>query len=150
MKKALTFTAVILLLTIGCTRQYGITKRALQQLPVSLKDHITEFVPGYSDLSVQNLKTVYENDSICLLQFTAVYKDTTGVDNTIDLRYIYLYDDVVSMMNGKMTFNEAFSQIPCMPDELIKKNQETVRKNKESVYKNLYGSTLPVNTPFDE
>lgn len=150
MKKALTYTAVMFLLAIGCTRQYGITKRALQQLPVSLKEHIMEFVPDCSDVSVQNLKTVYENDSICLLQFTAAYKDTAGVDKTIDLRYIYLYDDIVSMMNGKMTFNEAFSQIPCMPDELIKKNQETVRKNKESVYNDLYGSTVPVGTPFDE
>lgn len=150
MKKHVLIIAAFVLLATGCTRKYGITDRAVRQLPVSLKDHITEFVPEFSDLSVRNLKTVYENDSICLLQFTAAYKDTAGVDKKIDLRYTYLYDDVMSMMNGKMTFNEAFNQIPCMPDELIKMNQKTVGKDKESVYQNLYGSTLPVNTPFDE
>lgn len=150
MKKIFLIVGVLSLLFIGCTHKFGITERAVKQLPVSLEDHISEFVPSFSDLSVHNLKTVYENDSICLLQFTAAYKDTTGASRTIDLRYIYLYDDVVSMMNGKMTFNETFQAIPCMPDDLIKKNHETVKKNKESVYQNLYGSTLPVSDPFDE
>lgn len=85
-----------------------------------------------------------------LWKFTVTFKDSVGADNAIDLRYVYLYYDIVSMMNGKMTFNEVFRQIPCMPDDLIKKNKEAVRKNKESVYNSLYGSTLPVSTPFDD
>lgn len=142
----LMFAAVV----FGCDRQYTITKRARHQLPVSLNERLTDIVPATGMARIRNLKTVYENDSICLLQFTAAYKDTADVERTIDLRYIYLYDDFGSMMNGKMTFNEVFREIPCMPDELIKKNRETVRKNNESVYKDLYGSTVPVRTPFDE
>lgn len=150
MKKTLILIVAALSVIVGCSRRYGITERAMRQLPISLKEQVTEFVPGHRDLSIRNLKTVYENDSICLLQFTAAYKDTSGAENTVDLRYVYLYDDAVSMMVGKMTFNEVFHQIPCMPDDLIRKNKETVRKNKESVYNDLYGSTLPVSTPFDE
>lgn len=119
-------------------------------MPVSLNERLTDIVPATGMARIRNLKTVYENDSICLLQFTAAYKDTADVERTIDLRYIYLYDDFGSMMNGKMTFNEVFREIPCMPDDLIKKNRENVRKNNESVYKDLYGSTVPVRTPFDE
>ncbi len=142
----LMFAAVV----FGCDRQYTITKRARCQLPVSLNERLRDIVPATGMARIRNLKTVYENDSICLLQFTAAYKDTADVERTIDLRYIYLYDDFGSMMNGKMTFNEVFREIPCMPDDLIKKNRENVRKNDESVYKDLYGSTVPVRTPFDE
>ncbi len=149
MRKALIFL-MFAAVVLGCDRQYTITKRAQCQLPVSLNERLTDFVPATGMARIKNLKTVYENDSICLLQFTAAYKDTADVEKTIDLRYIYLYDDFGSIMNGKMTFNEVFREIPCMPDELIKKNQKTVRKNKESVYNDLYGSTVPVGTPFDE
>lgn len=149
MRKALIFL-MFAAVVFGCDRPYTITKRAQCQLPVSLNERLTDFVPAIGMARIKNLKTVYENDSICLLQFTAAYKDTADVEKTIDLRYIYLYDDFGSIMNGKMTFNEVFREIPCMPDELIKKNQKTVRKNKESVYNDLYGSTVPVGTPFDE
>lgn len=149
MRKALIFL-MFAAVVFGCDRQCTITKRAQCQLPVSLNERLTDFVPAIGMARIKNLKTVYENDSICLLQFTAAYKDTADVEKTIDLRYIYLYDDFGSIMNGKMTFNEVFREIPCMPDELIKKNQKTVRKNKESVYNDLYGSTVPVGTPFDE
>lgn len=149
MRKAL-FFLIFAAVVFGCDRQYTITKRARCQLPVSLNERLTDIVPATGMARIRNLKTVYENDSICLLQFTAAYKDTADVERTIDLRYIYLYDDFGSMMNGKMTFNEVFREIPCMPDDLIKKNRENVRKNNESVYKDLYGSTVPVRTPFDE
>ncbi len=149
MRKAL-FFLMFAAIVFGCDRQYTITKRARLQLPVSLNERLTDIVPAAGEAQIRNLKTVYENDSICLLQFTAAYKDTADVERTIDLRYIYLYDDFGSIMNGKMTFNEVFRVIPCMPDDLIKKNRENVRKNNESVYKDLYGSTMPVMTPFDE
>lgn len=149
MKRIILVSMAVMSLVMGCSRTYGITERAKKQLPVSLKEYINEFVPAIGDIDIRNLKTVYENDSICLLQFTAACKDTSGQDRQVDLRYVYLYDDVVSVMNGKMTFNEVFHEIPCMPDDLIKKNRETVRRNKESVFMNLYGSTLPVLTPFD-
>ncbi len=149
MRKAL-FFLMFAAIVFGCDRQYTITKRARLQLPVSLNERLTDIVPAAGEAQIRNLKIVYENDSICLLQFTAAYKDTADVERTIDLRYIYLYDDFGSIMNGKMTFNEVFRVIPCMPDDLIKKNRENVRKNNESVYKDLYGSTMPVMTPFDE
>lgn len=147
--KKIIFTLLFAVALAGCSKEYGITRRALQQLPVSLPTGLSGFVPAFSNPEIHNLKTVYENDSICLLQFTVVYKDTADVSQSIDLRYIYLFDTMMSKAFGEMIFNENFKQIPCMPDDLIKQNQKEVKKRKESVYKDLYGGTIPVRTPYD-
>lgn len=147
-KKTLLFAC--LTLAVSCARQYKITERAQKQLPVSLNEEFPYLVEGYSDLEIQNLKTVYENDSICMLQFTAAYKDTLDEDKILDLRYIYIYDTFMSRMMKQRIFNDEFREIPCMPDEKIMECKKEVKKNKESVYDSMIGSTHPVNTPFDK
>lgn len=134
----------------GCARECQITKRAKQQLPVSLEYGMSKFVSGFSDPKIEDLKVVYENDSICLLQFTAAYKDTTNATKRLDLRYIYLYDRFMSMAAKKPVFNEDFRNILCLPDELIKQSREEVKKNNEVVYNDFIGTTFPVKNPFDK
>ncbi len=145
--------AIIFLATIflfGCGRTYSITERAKQQLPVSLEYGMSKYINGFSDPKIEDLKIVYENDSICLLQFTAAYKDTLNQTKRLDLRYIYLFDRFMSMAERKPVFNEGFRNILCLPDELIKKSRKEVKKNKEVVYDNFIGTTFPVKEPFDK
>ena len=141
---------LLILLAVSCTHRCKITERAMRQLPVSLDEQFSDFVPGFSDLKIQNLKTVYENDSICLLQFTAAFKDSSGTGREYDLRYVYLFDRFMSYSEGKAVFEECFKAIPCLPDKLIKECRDSVRINKESVFNNAIGSTIEVRTPFDK
>ena len=79
--------AIIFLATIflfGCGRTYSISERAKQQLPVSLEYGMSKYINGFSDPKIEDLKIVYENDSICLLQFTAAYKDTLNQTKRLD------------------------------------------------------------------
>lgn len=139
-----------LMMICGCERECQITKRAKRQLPVSLEYGLSKFVNGFSDPIIEDLKIVYENDSICLLQFTAAFKDTSNATRRLDFRYIYLYDRFMSMAEKKPVFNEDFRNILCLPDELIKQSREEVKKNKEVVYNDFIGTTFPVKTPFDK
>lgn len=111
---------------------------------------MSKFVNGFSDPKIEDLKIVYENDSICLLQFTAAFKDTSNATRRLDFRYIYLYDRFMSMAEKRPVFNEDFRNILCLPDELIKQSREEVKKNKEVVYNDFIGTTFPVKTPFDK
>lgn len=125
--------AIIFLATIflfGCGRTYSISERAKQQLPVSLEYGMSKYINGFSDPKIEDLKIVYENDSICLLQFTAAYKDTLNQTKRLDLRYIYLFDRFMSMAERKPVFNEGFRNILCLPDELIKKVGRRLRRIK--------------------
>ncbi len=109
-----------------------------------------KFEDWNGDGVIENLKTVYENDSICLLQFTAAYKDKAGVTKRIDMRYIYLFDRAMSAAERRPVFNEGFRNILCLPDRIIKESRKEVKRNKEVVYNDFIGSTFPVRTPFDE
>lgn len=147
------FTGILLaglMMICGCERECLITKRAKRQLPVSLEYGLSKFVNGFSDPKIEDLKIVYENDSICLLQFTAAFKDTSNATRRLDFRYIYLYDRFMSMAEKRPVFNEDFRNILCLPDELIKQSREEVKKNKEVVYNDFIGTTFPVKTPFDK
>lgn len=147
------FTGILLaglMMICGCERERQITKRAKRQLPVSLEYGLSKFVNGFSDPKIEDLKIVYENDSICLLQFTAAFKDTSNATRRLDFRYIYLYDRFMSMAEKRPVFNEDFRNILCLPDELIKQSREEVKKNKEVVYNDFIGTTFPVKTPFDK
>lgn len=138
------------ILASSCDRECKITERARRQLPLSLEYGISKYVNDFKNPQIENLKTVYQNDSICLLQFTAVYKDSRDAVKKLDLRYIYLYDRFMSIAERKPVFNEDFRNIPCLPDELIKANRKEVAKNKEVVYDDFIGTTFPVKNPFDE
>lgn len=141
----------ILALTIGCRgHSYPITERAKKQLPLSLEYGMSKYVQDFKDPAIENLKIVYENDSICLLQFTAAYKDNSNKTKRLDFRYIYLFDRFMSMAEGKPVFNEDFRNILCLPDEIIKESRKEVERNKEVVYNDFIGTTFPVKTPFDE
>lgn len=146
---AVALAALFFALVTGCRRTYSITERARQQLPVSLDYGMEEFVSHFEDGVIENLKTVYENDSICLLQFTAAYKDKAGATKRIDMRYIYLFDRAMSVAERRPVFNEGFRNILCLPDRIIKESRKEVRRNKEVVYNDFIGSTFPVKTPFD-
>lgn len=142
---------ITLTLAIGCGgHSYPITERAMKQLPVSLEYGMSKYVQDFKEPAIEDLKIVYENDSICLLQFTAAYKDSTNATRRLDFRYIYLFDRFMSMAEGKPVFNEDFRNILCLPDEIIKESREEVKRNKEVVYNDFIGTTFPVKTPFDE
>ena len=135
---------------VSCQRVYEIEQRARQQIMVSFPEELDSFSPGMSDWRVEGLKTVYVNDSICLLQCTARFHDAHGENKVRDYRYIYLFDRTMSMAVGKRIFKEEFRNILCLPDNLIKKCRRDVALNGENVYDQAFGRTLTVRKPFDE
>lgn len=139
------------ILTISaCQKQYKIEERARHQLPVSLNDELQVSFPGSFDPAVEYIKTVYVNDSICMLQFTARFKDGNGAPKVCDYRYIYLIDILQSRMMHQAIFCEQFKKILCMPDRLIRECRKEIAASGESVYESAIGGTLPVRDPFDK
>lgn len=141
--------AFMLLACVSCAKKYGIEERARQQMPVSLDAEIQEFCPGASNLDIQDIKTIYVNDSICLLQFSVLYDNEVGKRRARDYRYIYLIDMIQSRMERRPVFLEQFRNILCMPDELIRQCCKDIKESGESVYESSIGSCYRVNKPYD-
>lgn len=142
MKKILWVLASVCLL-ISCHEKHFVDK-AKEQMQIAMANSISEKYEGTKKMSVHDLKTVYANDSICLLQCVVDITDQHDRIRQIEYRYIYLMDMFMSKYSGKAIYNESLQEFPCMPDDLIEKCQQDVAENNESVYDSLYGSTLPV------
>jgi len=145
----LLFFLLTALLAVSCQEHFPIEDRARQQILVSMEDELESFSPGMSDWRIEDLKTVYVNDSICLLQCTARFHDVNGEKKVRDYRYIYLIDMMLKRLSGEVVFKEEFRNILCLPDELIKECRKEVARNGESVYDESFGRTLTVRKPFD-
>ncbi|MBR7004419.1 MAG: hypothetical protein IKI00_05550 [Bacteroidales bacterium] len=151
MKRLVPVILVMIALSMAsCQKRYAIEERARQQILVSMEDELESFSPGKTDWTIEDLKTVYVNDSICLLQCTARFLDANGEKKVRDYRYIYLFDTEMSRMLGQMIFKEEFRNILCLPDRLIKKCRRDVAMNNENVYQSSFGSCLTVRNPYDK
>ena len=143
MKKILLRLVAVCLL-VSCREKLFID-RAKEQMKVAIANSITQKKEDAGKMSIHDVKTVYENDSICLLQCIVDITDRQERLRQIEYRYIYLIDIFMSKSSGKAVYNESLQEFPCLPDDLIKKCRQDVVRNNESVYDSLYGSTLPVS-----
>jgi len=147
MKTGIILYSILLFACLSCTTKLPyLERRARQQLPVSIGYDLSK----YKDKEIMDLKTVYVNDSICLLQCRLKFKDNTGSVHYQDLRYTYLIDFMESHYMGKAIYKENFEFITCLPDEYIVKSREKTEASGESVYQYMYGGTYPIQCPFDD
>ncbi|MBQ9311011.1 MAG: hypothetical protein IJ222_09180 [Bacteroidales bacterium] len=140
--------ALMLLAAIGCCRRGELEKRAQDQLPVSMEYHLQDYYPGMSAWRIEDVKTVYANDSIVLLQCTARFRDASGEKTVRDYRYIYKIDMDLSWAEGRAMFAEAFVNILCLSDKQIADYRKRVRKTGTSIYEHYRGAGLVVEHPF--
>lgn len=138
-------------MTAACiSRPRGLENRALNQLPISMEEHLEDFYPGMSAWRIEDTKTVYANDSIVVLQCTARFRNASNEKVVRDYRYIYKIDMDMSWASGKAVFTEAFENVLCLSDEQIVRIRKNIRKNKTSVYEQFRGAGLVVQHPYDD
>ena len=134
---------IALLFFFSCT-DTTLLQRSEERMPIALDKKIIEEFGEYKHIDVRDVKMVYTNDSICLLQCRVNLIDKKGNKQMLEYRYIYLIDVIMSRFTGKVIYNECVMDFPCMPDDLIKKCQEEVVLRNESVYNDLYPRTSPI------
>lgn len=140
---------LLLSVCFSCGHRFGIEERAIRQVHNSLPEELESYCDGVSSWRTEDMKTVYVNDSVCILQFTARFRDSADVKYVRDLRYTYLNDRLESIVEGRMVYKESFLNTLCMPDELIGYFRDDIKKRGESVYESAYGLVLPIHNPID-
>lgn len=141
----------VIILSLSCCRQhFAIEDRARSQVMLSLIDELHDFESGSELQDVADMKTVYVNDSICILQLTPTVKDTAGLLSEIELQYVYYVDLFLSRHSGQFVFREEFRNVPFMTDEEINLNAVRVRRNRENVYDSFIGHGNVIRDNFDD
>lgn len=145
----LTLIAVVAICSCARKSNY-LEERAMKQLPISTPDQLTQFCLKPNVTRYEDIKTVYLNDSICLIQFSVRFVDELNNKYVKDFRYAYALDIISSYIAGEARYAEGFLNTLCMPDALIKDLQKQVKEKGENVYDSLYGTLRPVAHPFDD
>lgn len=127
----------------SCTKK-TLRDNAVEQMEKEIYEKIHQTVEDVRKIDIQNVKTVYQNDSICMLQCEARLSLPDDSILKYEYRYIYLIDVYLSRFSGEMVYNHSLQDFPCMPDDLIEKCRKDVERNHESVYESMFPSTLPV------
>jgi len=135
----LALAIISILPIVSCQRRHSIEDRAKIQLPLSLATEIQDFEKGTEVLEIKDLKTVYVNDSICIMQFKPSLRDSTGRISEKELQYVYYVDMFLSRYYGRFIFRNEFRAVPSMTGKEIRENARKVRRDGENVYRAFEG-----------
>jgi len=92
MKKVLYLLVTVLLLSCGQVGQKSIEDRATEQLKKTMKEALN----NPDDATLSGVRTVYQSDSLCIIDFTLKAKNNEGKRITQNVEYIYIDTDKMS------------------------------------------------------
>ena len=144
MNKYAFIIACLFFFILQSCRENALVKNATKELDSAVKYNLKEKYKVTDDITIKEIKTVYDNDSICILQCKASGKNSAGELTGIEYRYVYLIDMIMSRVAGRAIINDNIEECLCMPDELIRKSRKESDALGENVYEALYGTTLPI------
>lgn len=118
----------------ACQRQTGLEKMAMQRLPVALEKAVREQLP-YTDVRVERPFTLYDCDSLCIIQCEGVAKDAQGETVQFPVRYAFLLDVVMSAAERHRIYCETVMGSPIMDEEEIRKTREVLAEKGNETYR---------------
>lgn len=120
---------------IGCSKSKSLEDYAKLQIQQSIEPFLEESFPGKLDWRIEDIKTIYYNDSICLLQCTARLRDSLNRKVVRDYRYMYKIEMDFSRVAGHPVFYEDFENVLCLTDEQIRLFKKKVKRDRADIYK---------------
>lgn len=135
---------------LSCIHENPMEERAKKQIVASMDSFLEGYFPGNQGWRMEDLETVYVNDSICILQCSAWIHDAMGKQVVRDYRYIYLLDMDFSRANHKPVFAENFLNVLCLSRKEIAEGRRNTRRSGENIYESARGGCIPILHPFDE
>ena len=140
--------ALAAILAIGCSRHSGLGVKALPRLQKVVDREMSEKMHVKGRIKLKGVKTIYDCDSLCLIQCMAVYTDSLGAKSNYPLRYVYIRDNFMSMATGHPTYNEGLFYSEPLTGGQIKTKRTEIREQGAVFYENLVGVTLPIRDEF--
>ena len=134
-----------LLLAASCSSRKGLEGMAMERLPKALEKAMEEQMSLKGGARIQSPETIYDCDSLCMIQFQAVAKDPSGKDFSFPVRYIFLHDTFLSAAKGHPVYLEMVTGCPEMNRKELKALKESCRETSDDLYVYYAGVATPVN-----
>ena len=135
----------VLLLAASCSSRKGLEGMAMERLPKALGKAMEEQMSLKGGAKIQSPETIYDCDSLCMIQFQAVAKDPSGKDFSFPVRYIFLHDTFLSAAKGHPVFLEMVTGCPEINRKELKTLKESCHEKGNDLYVYYAGVASPIN-----
>ena len=137
---------VFSMVAFSCTSHSGLEKKAMQRLPEALESAMEEQMSLKGGADIQSPVTVYDCDSLCIIQFKAVARDPSAKDYSFPVRYIFLRDVVMSAATGHPVYADMVVGCPDMDKEELASFKKSCIEKANELYIYYVGATIPIDS----
>ena len=139
------FCLAALLLPASCSSRHGLERMAMERMPKGLEKAMEEQMSLKGGAKIESPETIYDCDSLCIIQFKAVAKDTSGEEFSFPVRYIFLRDVFMSAAKGHPVYSEMVVGSPTMDRKEVEMLKESCRKTGHDLYIFYSGAANPID-----
>lgn len=134
MKKIFALVLFSVIFLSACDRRHAIVKLAEENLPAILDREMRYYNNTVETPSIEKLQLIYQNDSLCVLQFYSSARDAENVLKSETIRYIFVVDTFLSRFNGKPSYCHAIQGAPYLDKEGIAKFRKRIDSDPQNMY----------------
>ena len=117
--------------------------KALRRLPQALEKAFARDFSA-SDVSVSDLHTIYVCDSLCMIHCLATAKTQSGPDLHFPVRHVFLRDNLLSGVKGRIVYAEVVSGAPYLSAEEIEMLKRSCAENGKQMYIHYSSAADPI------
>ena len=148
MKRIVLLPLILLLMALGCSTTPQLEKVAFARIPKALEKAMQEDLSLSGGAQIVSPEVLYSCDSLCIIQFKAVAKDSKGEGYSFPVRYVFVRDMVMSHAYGHPVYSEKISGAPEMTPEEIQKTKAEFQRDADKLYP-YYSATATLISPED-
>ena len=134
-----------LILAASCLSGSGLEKMAMERIPTALEKAMEDQMGLKGGARIKTPETIYDCDSLCIIQFKAVADDPSGKEFSFPVRYIFLRDSFMSAAKGHPVYSEMVIGCPEMDREEVRKLKESCRETGSELYVYYAGAATPID-----
>lgn len=127
---------------MACKPSSDLNRLALSRLSSVVNRDLAEKENVEGEINLTSVKTVFDSDSLCIVQCLAVCEDSMGT--SFPLRYILVRDAFMSMAKGRPVYCDGLFGAKLLSDDEIKAIHKEIAEGGPRSYEYYVGITLPI------
>lgn len=145
MRKILCFVFLLAgILMTACKPSSDLNRLAMSRLDSVVSRDLAEKENLEGTIKLTDVKTVFDSDSLCIVQCLAVCKDSLGTETALPLRYILVHDFFMSIAKGHTVYSEGLFGANLLSDDEVKGIHKEIAEGGPRSYEYYVGVTLPI------
>ena len=125
---------VTVLSALACQSRSALGKMAVSRIQKVVEREFSEKMGIDGGLEIKDVESVYDCDSLCMVQCMAVYADSAGTKTLFPLRYVLVRDVFMSMATGRPVYNEGLYFSEILSKEQMKAKRREIEEHGSKTY----------------